>query len=163
MASKETWEKARYFRPDSNDNWGDPDAISDEHILRLDDFRHFIGVPIIVTAGVSHSGHSKRSFHYKENGACATDQVIPDYEGTPFDLIMDALRFGFHGLGYYPHWRYNGKKVGGLHLDCRPLQWDSDFTQNYRQSRWMGVMRDGKQVYIPLTYQNLKKYGGFDA
>jgi len=160
MASESEWKKLRYFKKESRDKWGDVDAISAEHLFRLDDFRHYLGVPVYVTAGVSIGGHSKKSFHYRGNGACATDIVIPDYEGNFIDLILAAERFGFTGIGFYPHWKYNGRKVGGLHLDSRPLKWDKDFTYNYREARWMGILRNGSQVYIPLTYSNLLKYGG---
>lgn len=161
MASKRDWDKLRYFSRESKvDNWGDPSLIDFEHLKRLDDFRHFVGVPIYVTAGVNTSGHSSKSFHYPENGACATDIMLPDYEGNIIDLTLDALRFGFHGLGVYPHWKFNGEMIGGLHVDSRPLKWDQDETLNYRQARWMGVLRDGKQVYIPLSYKNLLKHGG---
>lgn len=171
MATKETWSKLRYFKKNGSDNWGDVDAISDVHLLRLDDFRHFIGVPITVTHGVKTSGHSKKSFHYRkkdknglEIGACATDIMIPDYPGSPFDLMMDAMRFGFTGLGYYPHWKYKGKMCGGLHLDSRPLRWDSDKTINYSHSRWMGIYNEaGKQIYIELSFANLIKYAKYPS
>ena len=167
MASKETWEKiAPYFKPHSTtDNWGDVDAISDEHLLRLYDFRTWLGLPIIITAGVKSSGHAANSYHYsrkdksgKEIGACATDIIIPDYDATPYDLVLDASRFGFTGIGYYPHWKYNGKMVGGLHVDSRPLKRDKDGTQNYSHSRWMGVLIEGKQQYVGLNFHNMLMY-----
>ena len=158
MAKAETWQKVRYFEP--TENWGDADAISDDLILRLDDFRHYLGIPCYITAGVSTSGHSGKSYHYREQGACAVDCVFPDYSGHPLDLILDATRFGFTGIGYYPHWQWKGEVVGGLHLDVRPMGLDADGTLNYRHSRWLGIMRDGKQVYLPLTYNNLKRYIG---
>ena len=160
MATQETWDKLRYFKRDSKvDRWGDPDAIDDNILLRLDDFRHWIGVPVYVTAGVKTRGHARKSYHYPENGACAVDIIIPEYMETPFDLIMDATRFGFTGIGYYPHWRWNGEQVGGLHVDVRPLKWDGDETLNYNQSRWMGVVVDGKQKYIEMDFDNILKYG----
>lgn len=172
MARPETWERVRkYFRPDSKvDQWGNPDEISDAHLLRLYDFRHYIGCPIFVTAGVKTAGHSKGSYHYTKKDsagrvlqvACATDIVIPEYPETPFDLILDAARFGFTGIGYYPHWRWNGISVGGLHLDSRPQGLDEDGTVNYKHSRWMGVMNEqGKQVYIELNFQNVLKYSKY--
>lgn len=164
MASDETWEKVkRYFKKDSRiDNWGDVDLISDEHLLRLYDFRDWLGLPIYVTHAVKSGGHSAGSFHYprtdkngKQIGACATDIIIPDYDESAFDLILDATRFGFTGIGYYPHWTWKGETVGGLHLDSRPLKWDSDDTLNYAHSRWLGVVVKGKQRYIELTFQNI--------
>lgn len=165
MASDETWKKLRYFKPDSKtDNWGDIHAMDDTHLLRLDDFRHWLGVPIHVTAGVKTSGHSKESYHYPRavNGevkAYATDIVIPDYDATPYDLILDATRFGFTGIGYYPHWKWKGKQVGGLHLDSRPLKWDKDETINFTHSRWLGILNaEGKQEYVQMNWHNILLY-----
>ena len=156
MASPETWAKLRYFKKDSpRDQWGSPDLIADELLLRLDDFRHTLGVPVYVTAGVNIGGHKPNSFHYPQNGACAVDVVVPDFNGHPVELLWEAMRFGFTGVGFYPHWKFDGRTVGGLHLDLRPLEKDADGTVNYRHSRWLGVMRDGQQIYLPLTYRNL--------
>ena len=169
MAAKETWDKLKFFRPDSTiDNWGDHELISDNHILRLDDFRRWIGVPIYVTRGVAETGHSDGSQHYPKfdeagnlvGGATATDIVVPNYPRSVFDLILDATRFGFTGIGYYPHWRWNGDTVGGLHLDSRPLKWDADETINYAHSRWIGTLVDGKMNYESMTYERLKILGG---
>lgn len=168
MASKETWNKLNYFKKDSStDKWGDADAICDDLVLALDDFRRFIGVPFYITNGVSITGHASKSFHYRENGACAVDGVPKGYKKKPIDLILDASRFGFRGIGWYPHWKIGGKVVGGLHLDWRPLQWEEDFTLNYGLSRWIGVPTssyiDGKLVeklsYYPMTEENIIKFG----
>lgn len=60
MASKDAWKKLRYFKPDSQiDKWGSPDLISEDLLYRLDDFRHWLGIPIIVTHGVKTTGHAK--------------------------------------------------------------------------------------------------------
>lgn len=161
MAKDETWAKLKHFRPDSAiDKWGDTREIDDSLLLSLDDFRSYIGCPIYVTAGVKTSGHASTSFHYPEQGGCAADVLIPDFSGNGLDLLLDAGRFGFTGIGYYPDWKWKGKKVGGLHLDKRPLGLDSDGTLNYKQARWMGVEQNGRQLYIPLNYENIKKHGG---
>jgi len=163
MASPDTWRKLRYFKPNSlTDNWGDSRAICDDLLLRLDDFRHFIGSPIIVTSGVrnskSGSYHGSMIVDGFETGKCAVDIIVPSYEQSPFDLVLDATRFQFHGLGFYPHWQRNGEVTGGLHLDCRLIQFDNDDTLDYKSSRWMGVMDQGKQIYVPLTFENMIKY-----
>lgn len=155
MASDKTWSRLRYFKKDSKvDKWGDPRLINDNLLFRLDDFRHWLGVPIFVTSGVRVNG-SANSYHSPSKGACAVDIVIPHYMETAIDMILDATRFGFTGIGYYPHWRYDGKRVGGLHLDMRPLKWDDDDTKNYSHSRWMGVMIGDKQSYIEMDFQNI--------
>jgi len=157
MASKETWAKvAPYFKPDSKyDSWGDPDLIDDEFLLALYDFRVFVSQPVMITHAVKTSGHSYRSYHYPENGACAADVILPLWKGSVFDLILTATRFGFTGIGYYPHWMWRGKVKGGLHLDRRPLRWDSDGTLNYSHSRWLGVPGKNGQDYIAMTAENI--------
>lgn len=171
MASYSTWQKVKkYFSPHSIiDSWGDPDLIADEFVLALYDFRVFLGYPIYVLHGVKSNGHAPKSYHYFQNGACAGDVIIPNYTGSAFNLILAATRFGFTGIGYYPHWRdRQGLTVGGLHLDRRPLRWDADKTKNYSHSRWMGVLVPDKeseteptifvQRYIGLNYENIVKY-----
>lgn len=163
MASEETWEKvSKYFRKDSEgDNWGDIDAIQDEALLVLFDFREYIGVPIHILWGTN-GKHAVDSAHYIQNGASAFDVAIPDYSGSPIDLLFDVFRFDFRGVGYYPDWRYGGKQAKGLHLDRRPLKMDDDGTFNYRESRWLGVKGTEGQVYLPLNYENLKQRGALE-
>lgn len=168
MAINKTWEKLKYFKPDSAiDQWGDPELIDDTLLFMLDDFRNYIQTAIYVTRGVATSGHSDKSYHYPAQGACAVDVVIPGYRGGPINLILDAMRFGFTGIGYYPHWKYGSKPVGGLHLDVRPLKWEEDETLNYRHNRWVGIENTAyindtlikKQEYLPMNMENLIKYG----
>lgn len=163
------FDKCRYFSKDSKiDQWGDVRFLDGKHLLKLDDFRHYIGVPVYVTSSVRRSNGSK-SYHNPgkhKNGriikACATDIIIPEYDKSPYDLVLDATRFGFTGIGYYPHWRWDGEIVGGLHVDSRPLKWEADETINYKHSRWMGVLaEDNSQRYISLTFENMLKYSGF--
>lgn len=159
MASEETWQKvSQFFRPDSDlDNWGDPDAISDELLLVLFDFRRWIGLPVFVLWGTN-GKHSHDSFHYVQNGACAVDVAIPDFSGHPIDLLFDVFRFPFTGVGYYPDWKYGPKSANGLHLDTRPLKWDEDDTKNYRHNRWIGVKGSDGQVYLPFSFENIDKH-----
>lgn len=159
MATKETWAKLKYFKPDSKiDQWGDPYAMDDDLLLMLDDWRRFIATPVYVTSG-NQGLHSKDSYHYIRNGSRAVDVIIPAWDSSPIDLLFSVFRFPFTGVGFYPHWRYNGNPAFGLHLDNRPLKWESDFTKNYQESRWMGVKgKDGKQRYLALTLHNLLKH-----
>jgi len=165
MASDEVWKKLKHFKPlGGADNWGDVNAISEILLLALDDFRGYVNCPVHVTSGVETGGHSKKSYHYRENGACAVDVILPEYKFNAYDLIIDASRFGFTGIGYYPDWQFKGKRGNGLHLDMRPLIRDSDATLNYKHSRWIGIKEMvgsvEKQVYLPMSYENIKKYGG---
>lgn len=159
MASKKTWSKCHYFKPDSKiDNWGDPYAINDTTVLALDDFRRFIGLPVFVTRGTQ--GTRDNSMHSKKNGYKAVDVIVPDWDGSAIDFLFAAFRFPFAGLGFYPHWHWKGKRSYGLHLDTRTMPREKDFTLNYKQARWMGVNENGKQVYKALSLANLMKYCG---
>ena len=164
MAKPETWEKLKYFTPD--EKWGDPDEISDDLLLVLDDFRHFIGTQVLILCGVKTSGHSTQSYHYRDQGSCAVDCMLPSYTGGVIDLLFSVFRFPFTGVGYYPDWELNGKKVGGLHLDLRPLKYEKDNTLSYKHARWLGIKNSsGEQSYVPMTLENLRKYstGGING
>ena len=158
MASDEVWGQLKHFDKNSDtDNWGDVDAISDELLLKLDDFRDYIGVPVLVLWGTG-GKHSSRSYHYVERGACAVDVAIPNYRATPIDLLIDVFRFNFRGVGFYPDWVYHGKQAKGLHLDTRPYMWDVDGTKNFRESRWIGVRGAQGQEYMSLSWDNINKH-----
>lgn len=160
MASEETWQKLKFFKKEGSDVWGDAELIADDLLFRLDDFRRNVGVAVNVLRGVATAGHSTNSFHYPQNGSCAVDVVLPQYKGRGLELVLEANRFGFTGIGWYPHWRFKGETVGGLHLDTRPLRRDSDGTLNYRYNRWIGVLKDGKQVYEAMSAKRIIELGG---
>lgn len=153
MALKDTWDKLRYFKAVGIDNFGDPDAIDDILLLRLDDFRHYLNCPFYVTSGYRPETSERKSYH---TSGKAVDIVIPEYQGHPIDLIFAAMRFGFSGIGWYPDWEFKGLKCGGLHLDVRPLGKDADGTENYGHSMWMAYGKP--QKYIALTYANILKH-----
>ena len=174
MASDATWHIVQeFFKPiGSSDRWGDADAISDITVLRLYDFRRSIGHPVHVLGAVKSEGHTERSEHYPEWDAegtliktpTAVDIVVPDYQGSAFDFVLHASRFGFTGLGYYPHWKFNGKVTGGLHLDSRELKIEEDGSIDYRHNRWMGVPGpNGTQVYVELSFSNLMDYCEYEV
>lgn len=116
--------------------------MSHDLLLALDDFREFIGTPIIVTSG-NQGVHSPNSYHYIENGSCAVDVVIPKYTGSVIDLLFDAKRFLFTGVGYYTWWTFYGEKAHGLHLDMRPTP---------MAAHWLSP---AKGKYIDLSFANL--------
>lgn len=148
MASKKIWSKLKHFG--AKENWGEADKMDECLLLELDRFREFIGSSIVVLCG-NQGKHSQNSYHYIKNGSCAVDIIIPDYQKTPFDLLLDVMRFKFTGIGYYPHWKYKDKQGFGLHLDTRKAP----------TARWMGIKDDkGIQKYIELSYENLLKHGG---
>lgn len=155
MASPEEWKAVRHFSP--KENWGDPNAIDPRLLYVLDDCRHDANSRCFISVGYVDSGHAKKSYHYRGKAA---DTIWPDWKLHPIDQFIHISRYDFKGIGYYPDWEYLGKKTGGWHLDVRPLAQEADGTLNYRESRWMGVKLGGKQVYLPLTFENILKYSG---
>jgi hypothetical protein len=155
MASDFEWAKLRYFQKKSPfDNWYNESLMNPDLLFRLDDFRHFIKTPIIVTSGAG-GKHEKNSQHYIGN---AVDIIAPHYHDSLFNLYLMSERFGFTGIGIYPNWVYKGEMKGGLHVDVRALEKEKDGTINYRGSRWMGVKEGGTQNYYPLTHSFLTKF-----
>ncbi len=138
------WTLVNHFTKD--ENWGNPFLINEDLIYKLDGFRKELGVPIIITCGTQ-GKHKAGSFHYTGD---AVDFVIADRCALdPLDIAFLALRFGFSGIGYYPHWKLWGKEVGGWHLDLTTK----------RKAMWLGVMEKGEQAYRRFSGKNLKKYG----
>jgi hypothetical protein len=137
----------KYFRANSTtDQWGDPSKISIQLLTKLDAFREFIGVPIIITSGY-------RAGDKGEHGrGLAADIMAPHYPGSLFDLYLTAERFGFAGIGIYPDWAYQGAIHGGLHLDVR----------NAKSARWIGTRPHpgAPNSYVALTAANIQKYPG---
>jgi|GEM_PF-3179644 len=153
------WSKLRFFQYNSKvDNWGDPSKMNPELLLKLDDFRAAMGIPVVVTSGTG-GVHETNSQHYDGN---AVDVMLPTMRGSLFDAFLMAERFNFTGIGIYRDWLWKGHKLGGLHLDVRPLQKEADGTLQYLSNRWIGIeeLQGGKtvQVYYPFTLENLKKY-----
>ena len=157
------WDKLHFFKPENTiDNWGEPERINPELLLKLDDFRSALGTFIIVTSGTG-GEHSPNSQHYLGN---AVDIVVPKFKGSLLDLYLIVERFNFNGIGLYDGWKYKNKVVGGLHLDMRPLKTDEDGTLFYRTNRWLGVSKKVKkrgkfvttQKYHSFNEDNLKKY-----
>ena len=149
MASEQAWKSLRHFRPNGPDNFGDPNAIDEKLLFYLDDFRDYIGTPVIVTSGVRPDVPGKSSFHTRKKGSCAVDVVIPGYQKSVIDLLIDVTRFKFTGIGFYQGWMHKGHEVIGLHLDTRP----SDVG-----ARWIGFQERGKQVYGELSFKTLLEH-----
>lgn len=93
------WEKqnvrCRYFNPNSEvDDWGDPDKMQGDFLLRLDEARHQAGVPFIINS--AHRGSSDTS-HGRGWGV--------DIKGTNgrvrWKIVQGLLAAGFNRIGVY--------------------------------------------------------------
>lgn len=141
------WNRLKHFN--KNEEWGEPARMNVGLLLMLDSARSFLQSPFIVTCGTS-GDHVENSLHYKGQ---AVDIVIVSKK-HPFDLLVTLERWQFGGIGYYPHWKYQGKTYGGWHLDNRTVDKHSP------GARWMGVLdENGEQKYVGLSYKNWVKYG----
>lgn len=160
-----SWSDLKYFKKDSKvDKWGDPSKMDIFLLLFLDELRDALKTPLIVTSGYRKGDPAQHGL------GRAVDVVAPKWEGSLFDLYLAAERFGFSGIGLYRDWAYEGKKIGGLHLDTRMI------VGNYKLDECMGArwlcVRPGaekltdineimkiKQVYLRMDYENLKREG----
>jgi len=129
------WSKIKYFKPYE---FNAPYKIQHEILEGLDAFRHFLGVKIIPTSDY-------RLGDKGEHGkGCAIDIIIPEFHNNIIDIYLKAERFNFQGIGVYSYWKYNGKRVGGLHLDKGGRK---------NPARWVCIEKD---KYIAMNYKNLK-------
>lgn len=146
------WEKIKHF---SKDEFVKPELMNFNLLKKLDCYREYLGTKIIVSYSTNGS-HTKQSQHYLGN---AVDVVFPEYKGSLFSLYLIAERFNFCGIGVYPKWSYKNKKIGGLHLDERPLE-----APLYQGARWIGVpefnqaLGKNKNAYYALNPRNLITY-----
>lgn len=136
--------EAKHFKKGEFFNY---DKMNVELLKKLDLLKEKLNTTVIVTSSNNPAQeHSDKSQHYLNN---AVDVVFPKWTGKLGDMLDAIDQCGFTGIGVYPHWSYNGKKIGGFHLDVRPTK---------VVARWMGVKINGVQKYIQWNDQNLKKY-----
>jgi uncharacterized protein YcbK (DUF882 family) len=135
----------KHFSPTSpSDVWGDPSKMDRSLLLALDQLREFCKCAIYVSSGYRTSGSTADSQHKLGR---AVDVLCPGMD--LFSFYLAAERFGFQGIGIYPHWKWKNAMIGGLHLDMRTTG----------PARWMGVLSPVGQTYVALNPQHLKDYG----
>lgn len=140
------WNQLKHFK--ITENWGEPERMHPQLLIELEAFREKIATPIVVTCGTQGS-HAKESEHYKGN---AVDIVLPKVPLKELpDVLMEALRFKFNGLGIYSFWKYNGDVVGGLHLDVRTAK---------HRALWLCHLEGGKPKYADFSVQGLMTHFG---
>jgi len=146
------WGILHHFKPDSKvDKWGDPARMDANVLVKLDRLRHFIGHPIYVTSGFR---GGDPNIHGQGR---AVDVMCPGFPSCVFDLYLIAERFNFKGIGIYPHWHWNDKVIGGLHLDERQIPLKNQGF-NFKGARWIGVKSDGINIYYPLDRKHLESF-----
>jgi hypothetical protein len=127
------------------------DMMNELTLSKIDAVRDFFKCPVIITSSFRENDNGE---HGKGN---ALDIIILTTLSL-FDQYLALERFGFAGLGIYPHWKHNKndpdeEPCGGFHVDERDL---TDMVA----SRWMAYLDDdGVQKYTALTYKNLINYG----
>jgi hypothetical protein len=136
----------KYF---SQEEFTHPEQMSHNFLLRLDSLRGYLQTPTFITSSTG-GIHTPGSFHYK---GLAVDFIVPGYKSTLASLWVIIERFGFGGIGIYPEWEYNGIKIGGFHVDDRPIN-------HYQGARWIGIKssKTNENKYIPLNIPNMKKH-----
>lgn len=120
-------------------------------LQKVDAVRDFFNCSVIILS-------SFREGDLKQHGKGNALDIMIKTNLHLFDQYLVLERFGFAGLGIYPHWKFNKndpkeETKGGFHIDERPLD---DFVA----ARWMAHINDlGVQEYTPLTLRNISSYG----
>lgn len=118
------WTKIKYFKP--TENWGDVNKVLPELVKTLDEFRAYVGKPIILHCAYDPNGHTSNSQHYLGR---AVDIHIKGMNWR--DQYYYAVKFGrWTGIGVYPDWNNPG-----LHCDIRVLPKGKSFA---KWTRWKG-------------------------
>lgn len=147
------WNSLRFFK--RSEAWGEPDRMSFELLKELELFRKTLMQRIVVSCGTQ-GMHQKESLHYEGRAVDIVfpDRLLhtPDTDNSLFDYALKAMRLGFTGIGIYPEWRSDEKKVGGLHLEVS--------SQGSPRKFWIGVgISKTNTTYIGVSAKNLRNYG----
>ena len=139
------WEKIRHFKP--TEAWGDTKII-DFHLVRLlDEFRDFVDQPMIVAYGTQ--GKHVAKWH---SLGVAVDIVIEAAYKGQLNLVLDALRYPFSGIGVYPFARYaKFEHPVGFHFDVRPLL-------GWASARWIGIPKGNTIEQFQLDELTLRRF-----
>lgn len=105
------WNTVKHFSPEE---WRkDPDNVHPLLVHIIDDIRESCGVPIIIHVAWDDSGHSTKSYHYR-NPSLAVDLHfggdIPYTEQLQLFLMYQEV----NAVGWYPQWIHKG-----WHIDLR--------------------------------------------
>lgn len=110
-----------------------PEKIDVEFLKIVQEFRDFVNKPIII-----HSDFRTNSQRHA-SGKALDFRVVGM---NVLDMYLSAERFGkFKGIGIYPNWNNPG-----LHVDI------------HKPGRWLAYNSGGRQLYVALNAENLKRY-----
>ena len=152
-ASAISWKLIQHFSP--KEHWGDLDKVSMKLVLTADDFRDFIGVPLLLTpagegAAYCTRGHAEESWHYAILGRNEYAMAVDVFPWEDFLAVFEiALHYDkWRGVGAYPYAKYHTKRKlirGMLHLDIRTterLYWyrDQDGEYHYYMPKDRGTL-----------------------
>ncbi len=127
----------RHFTP--GEAWGVADKMAPWLIRYLDDFRDYIGRPVVINRGYDLEA-APNSYHRTGE---AVDVGVDGY--NMLDLFLAASRFPFTGIGVYPLWMPRP----GLHLDVR------SGPGILPRAFWLCL---APKQYIPLNTENIKLF-----
>jgi hypothetical protein len=140
IMNNEPLQPLRYFNESEFGQWWP--YMSTELLTKLDEFRHRLGFPVIISPAAGSLG---RNLGYTDTSQHNIDmwgevRAVDVMFSNTIDLehaYNIAKAVGFTGIGAYPDWKPNH----GLHLDVRiaPL------------ALWSGILEGGKQVYKSIT------------
>ena len=128
----------RYFTPAEFGEWWP--LMSPDLLLKLDEFRARLGVPVMISPAPGalgrHLGSSLSQHNVDMWGEVRAADVMP--LGADLQTAYRVAReVGFHGIGLYPDW----KPHPGLHLDVRPGP----------LALWSGLLdNEGNQYYTGI-------------
>lgn len=129
----------RYFVASEFGDWWP--LMSTELLQKLDEFRHRLGVPVMISPADGalgrYLGPTSLSQHNVDMwGEVRAADVM--FSGVDLETAYQVAKdVGFTGIGAYPDWN----PYPGLHLDVRqaPL------------ALWSGIKEQGKQVYKAIS------------
>lgn len=126
------WTTIKHF---AREEWRhDPDRISPDLVMLMDQMRDAAGVPIWIHVAWDGEGHVADSGHYTTSRELA---VAVDFHFEAWPLLQQWLfaeRFPWNGIGLYPHWQQPGlhvdlRRIGREHADLGRRWWrDRDGT-----------------------------------
>ncbi len=127
-------QQLRYFTPSEFGDWWP--QMSTKLLMQLDEFRHQLGVPVMISPAPGALGRNDGPSLSQHNvdmwGEVRAADVM--FQGVTLEKAVEvAKEVGFSGIGAYPDWNPRP----GLHLDVRPAP----------LALWSGIKSGGQQVY----------------